>query len=374
MRCRLLPILTILSLAACQGLQSGSGDFVAPKIESADASFNVWGIVLQCHVDIPRVDRCGFLVGPVGETKSDYPAVLSGNTFSVTLHDLAPERTYEWEGYIEAGKQRILSKSATFKTPGPPPADYVNCSFKDYIPQYDLNEDGYLAETELSSITTLTVPTDHLQDMKGLEYCVNLESLTCTGSPGGLTWLDVTMLPRLTYLNCDGNKFGIVSGDEISDEGLMLVKYNSYVITESHLQTLSCNNAGLRKFYVGYACELRDVSISGNQITYLDLMSAYSRIEKLDCSDNLLTDINLEISPLKELDCSRNRLKSLRISEFQHLTMLKCAPMNDEKGNNLLEVLYLPKGTHIPHITENRSEEYIPAETRIEFYDTIWSN
>ena len=210
--------------------------------------------------------------------------------------------------------------------------------------------------------------------MKGLEYCVNLESLTCTGSPGGLTWLDVTMLPRLTYLNCDGNKFGIVSGDEISDEGLMLVKYNSYVITESHLQTLSCNNAGLRKFYVGYACELRDVSISGNQITYLDLMSAYSRIEKLDCSDNLLTDINLEISPLKELDCSRNRLKSLRISEFQHLTMLKCAPMNDEKGNNLLEVLYLPKGTHIPHITENRSEEYIPAETRIEFYDTIWSN
>lgn len=104
MQIRLIPVLlALLGAGACQGLTTGSEAYLAPEFESSDASFQEWGVVLQCTVDAPRADRCGFLAGPAGKKKKDYPATLQGNRFSVVLSDTEPGITYEWQAYIEAG-------------------------------------------------------------------------------------------------------------------------------------------------------------------------------------------------------------------------------------------------------------------------------
>ena len=68
---------------------------------------------------------------------------------------------------------------------------------------------------------------------------------------------------------------------------------------------------------------------------------------------------------LTDLRCYYNQLTSLDVSNNTALEYLDCSPMNDSQGHNLLGALYIASGQSIPNVTENRSTNYIPAETQI---------
>ena len=324
--------------------KTGSDAFLAPEIELTEAVVAEQTATLKCTVKGLRADRCGFLAGPVGEDKQVYPAVPEPNGFQVTLEDLIPERDYEWLAYLEAGGQRMETPVKTFRTP-PAGAEPTFPTLVEYLlERYDTDGDYQLSKEEMMAVREL--------DLQGMN----------------LTQLDLRSFPNLTRLNCDGNSFKS-AGPSGSEDLIFFESDPSTGCEHSVLETLHCCHCGLEEINMSLGLELvRELYLAGNRLTKLNLYMAACAVETLDCSDNLISDLYLHFAPVKDLDCSGNRLESLRLRNFQALERLKCAPMNDENGNNLLKVIYIPEGMHIPHITQDRSEEYIPKETRIEYY------
>ena len=103
-------------------------------------------------------------------------------------------------------------------------------------------------------------------------------------------------------------------------------------------------------------------------------VSNNTKLLRLNCWNNHLTDIELSQNPaLTMLRCWGNQIRSLNVSNNLLLgtgedewTGLWCSPMNDNQGNNLLEILYVAADQVIPFVTENRSTEHIPAGTSIQ--------
>ena len=60
-----------------------------------------------------------------------------------------------------------------------------------------------------------------------------------------------------------------------------------------------------------------------------------------------------------------NFLTSLDVSQNLELYSLRCSPMIDSSGRNLLSILYVSQGQIIPNVTVNRSVQNIPYETQI---------
>ena len=99
---------------------------------------------------------------------------------------------------------------------------------------------------------------------------------------------------------------------------------------------------------VGEAETIQSLSISNRGIKSLSGIEYMPNIEFINCSDNLIT----------ELDVAANLL----------LRQLDCSPMEDANHNNLLDVIYIAAGSlqKIDCVTEvenTRDTRYIPEET-----------
>lgn len=71
----------------------------------------------------------------------------------------------------------------------------------------------------------------------------------------------------------------------------------------------------------------------------------FPRLERLDCRDNLITELDLTANPLlRSVDCSSNQLKSLNVSQCSELEYLNCGRNRlttlDLSGLSALETLY----------------------------------
>ncbi len=66
------------------------------------------------------------------------------------------------------------------------PADAINFAdqalSKVLLAKYDANKDGFIARSELSKLTSLSLPKAGIKDLSGLEYAVNLQSLNLSGN------------------------------------------------------------------------------------------------------------------------------------------------------------------------------------------------
>lgn len=88
---------------------------------------------------------------------------------------------------------------------------------------------------------------------------------------------------------------------------------------------------------------VKTLNISEYYISDLSGLENFKNLEKLDCSDNLIKEINLSDFPkLKELDCSGNKISSLDLS-ISTLTKLDCSQNNISsldlsKATNLTEL------------------------------------
>ena len=85
--------------------------------------------------------------------------------------------------------------------------------FKAYcISKFDSNKDGVLSVAEARKVTAISVSTDNITSLQGIEYFTNLSSLICRGTSnngvvkGQLVSLDISNNKALETLECDNNQ------------------------------------------------------------------------------------------------------------------------------------------------------------------------
>ena len=133
-----------------------------------------------------------------------------------------------------------------------------------------------------------------------------LKDLDC--SYNGLTRLDVSVLPDLEKLVCDGNE--LVSLD---------------LSRNPRLKELECSNNKLPELDVSALPDLEKLVCDGNELVSLDL-SRNPRLKELECSNNKLPELDVSgLSDLEKLKCKWNAITSLDLSQTTKLVELDCS-------------------------------------------------
>ena len=155
--------------------------------------------------------------------------------------------------------------------------------FKQYLVEiYDRDYDGEISLNEAGNIRSIRVYTDNITSLGGIEYMPNLTSLFCRSSSddghGGLTGLDLSGNPLLSFLDCSYNSLETLDLTPLPD-----------------LEELHCNDN-----------ELEELDLTRNQFLRIACISV-NHFSSLDLGANLaLTDLHLDNNLLEELDLSNN--------------------------------------------------------------------
>ena len=276
------------------------------------------------------------------------------------------------KGYAEATYERAKKttiKRSSFGTLTTPDAGlewtmlYVQIpdeNFRAYMVQrFDTNGNGVLDFDEAEAVQSISVNTDNITSLEGVEYCKNLQSLCCSGTGwsssegkyiyGGLTSLDVTQNTALQSLSCDNNQLTSLDvshntalqtlscefnqltsldvGQNTSLTGLYC--YNNQltsldVTQNTALQTLRCHYNQLTSLDVSHNTALTDLECGSNQLTNLDF-AQNTALKILYCDANQLTSLDVsQNTALRELCCHYNQLTSLDVSKNISLIYLSC--------------------------------------------------
>lgn len=140
-----------------------------------------------------------------------------------------------------------------------------------------------------------------------------LKDLDC--SYNGLTRLDVSVLPDLEKLVCDGNE--LVSLD---------------LSRNPRLKELECSNNKLPELDVSVHSDLEKLKCKWNAITSLDL-SQTTKLVELDCSNNKLTSLDISRCPaIKDVRLGFNNLTEFN---FSHTKLENLNSRGAFKSSNL---------------------------------------
>ena len=140
-----------------------------------------------------------------------------------------------------------------------------------------------------------------------------LKDLDC--SYNGLTRLDVSVLPDLEKLVCDGNE--LVSLD---------------LSRNPRLKELECSNNKLPELDVSALPDLEKLKCKWNAITSLDL-SQTTKLVELDCSNNKLTSLDISCCPaIKDVRLGFNNLTEFN---FSHTKLENLNSRGAFKSSNL---------------------------------------
>ena len=202
--------------------------------------------------------------------------------------------------------------------PGDPvlPPDGVGITISDplflqyLLSLYDSDADGKLVNEEAEAVETISVCTDGITTLDGVQYFRNLKSLDCCGSVwnGSLASLALNQNTALDVLKCSYNQLTSIS-------------------LPSSLIEMEC------RF---------------NKFQTLDL-SGVPHLKRLDCFGNRLE--NLDLSGLPELESLTAGMNSFRTLDVSGNPNLKVLDLSDSPD---LEILYVAKGQRI----EEMSVEY----------------
>ena len=90
---------------------------------------------------------------------------------------------------------------------------FPDAFFRGYMTEYaDMDADGQLSEEEVSGVTGIDVSGMGIQDLKGIEYFTELESLDC--SDNELTSLDLSANAKLQILKAESNCLNIALDEQ----------------------------------------------------------------------------------------------------------------------------------------------------------------
>ena len=212
--------------------------------------------------------------------------------------------------------------------------------FREFVKQYDNNNDGKLSQDELAAVTEMDldpydVPYDKpyrgekISSLKGIEHFTSLKNLNCKLNL--LTELDVSQNPALKELNCCGSNNG---------------SYKLSALDVSNcpaLEKLNCKGNELSTLDVSHNLALTELKCGGNSLGALDV-SKNSELNSLDCEGNHLSALDVsKNSELNSLNCGDNKLSALNVSNNSKLTILGCWDNKlselDLRNNSALEQL-----------------------------------
>lgn len=197
--------------------------------------------------------------------------------------------------------------------------------FRNYI----LNEITFgkttLEQETIDKITELNIPKLGLENLKGIEYFTNLQSINC--SYNKISELDFSSNPNLTFINCSNNT---------------LSKLN--VSKNQRLSQLNCYNNNLSNLDISKNEALVYLYCYHNNLTKLDMTNNLKLVEVF-CQENRLENLNVsQNTALEKLWTFDNTISSINIQHNIHLTEFYC------KNNNLSE-LDTTKNTALQHLT-----------------------
>ena len=224
-----------------------------------------------------------------------------------------------------------------------------DANFKAYcVTNFDKNGDGEISFAEALLVTRVNCSSKSIQSLSGIEYFVNLTSLTCRSNQ--LTNLDVSKNTELTSLECSSNQLmsldlsnntsltalfcssnQLMSLDVSKNTELTLLHCYSNQLTSldvsknTSLLYLECYSNQLMSLDVSKNTELTILDCDSNQLTSLDV-SKNTELTSLECSSNQLTSLDVSKNfRLQSLYCSSNQLTSLDVSKNKALTELFCS-------------------------------------------------
>ena len=331
-----------------------------------------------------------------------FPTTFSQG-FTVKLETITEEAVVEKTGKLTANRSKFgkisnIDANATYsqKTGNIPVED---ANFKAYlVDKFDNNSDGEISFEEAHNIYMISIDTDNIESVQGIEYMDKLISMQCTSiSHGGLLRkIDVTNNKSLTRLVCSGNELAnidvsqnsaltyldcgsnLISRLDVSENAALENLYcggnwiTSLDVSKNlDLRLLSCRSNALQSLDISNNTKIDDLDCSDNQLNNINISNNIA-LERLNCSQNLLTKLDLsKNSKLVSLRCDNNFLKELNVSRNTSLTTLDCSPMcyySHSEELNILSNLYIANGQEIPNITINRNSNYVPDDTIINEY------
>ena len=233
--------------------------------------------------------------------------------------------------------------------------------FREFVKQYDNNNDGKLSQDELAAATEMDldpydVPYDKpyrgekISSLKGIEHFTSLKNLNCKLNL--LTELDVSKNPALESLDCSYNQLRAldVSNNlalkELNCCGSNNGSYKLSALDVSNcpaLEKLNCKGNELSTLDVSHNLALTELKCGGNSLGALDV-SKNSELNSLDCEGNHLSALDVsKNSELNSLNCGDNKLSALNVSNNSKLTILGCWDNKlselDLRNNSALEQL-----------------------------------
>ena len=245
-----------------------------------------------------------------------------------------------------------------------PDANFLQALIDDGV---DRNDDGIIQVSEAENEIRIDVARKGITSLEGIEYFVNLESLTCGFNQ--LTELDLSSNINLDYVECWVNELTSLNVTKnIKLERLWCSSNNLTSLDVSQntvLGSLGCGGNKLtsidvsQNLQLGFLnCETNEISeidvsnnlnitslvCRGNNLTELDI-SNNLMLELLQCHQNDLTalDVSQNLS-LEKLSCQQNKLEAIDVSNNLQLEFLRIESNHireiDVQNNTLLETFY----------------------------------
>ncbi len=237
--------------------------------------------------------------------------------------------------------------------------------FKAYcVENYDKNGDGKVSFSEVGNVSSITVYTDSITSLKGIEHFTALVSLTCEPKHNGETWsnwgggcyiedgrlvqgllteLDLSNNEELRFLSCKGNKI------------------HSIVFSErAQLEELICSYNPIENIVFYHFDLIKKLDIKDTQISISDY-SLFNNLLYLDCTLTRLSDLNVSNNyQLQYLRCGFNSLKSIDVDNNSELRWLDCGvnkldTVNVSHNGKLLRLMCYQNNIHGLDLSNNEA-------------------
>ena len=243
--------------------------------------------------------------------------------------------------------------------PSNPEVEFINfpdATFKAYLlSNFDSNSDGEISPEEALQAKDITVTTDNIETLKGIEYFLNLETLSCNGYRdqdrnimGRLKdTLNLSGLKQLRSLECRHNHLEVIRLHGNSALKSIVAYGNSLVELNLNgapaLESVDAGDCMIKQADASGCLLLTTLYVHNNQLTELDLRQNV-RLEHLTCDRNPLTRIILR---------SGQSIPDMRTPDGVEIVYDQDAPPLPSLGTGLRSVYIQYSGT----ITKDKWQE-----------------
>jgi len=224
---------------------------------------------------------------------------------------------------------------------------FPDANFRSYVSEnIDKDGSGVLSVTEIKDVGRIYCPEMDIENLKGIEYFVNLEILICWENK--ITSLDISANKALEELYINHNEFtelDVTANTNLRELNCAYNKLTSLDVSKNpNLELIYCEKNALTELDVSNNTKLGRLTCEENQLNSLDV-SKNTALYRLYCYENNLTSLDVsKNTALEDLDCENNDLGTLDVTKNSKLTRLSCSLNGlsdlDLSKNTKLQKLY----------------------------------